>query len=451
METGNGFREQRDLLVDLLYEAAELEHAACCIYLSAAFSMRTEPLEGGCTYEQIDMIRMWKGTMLSIARMEMEHLAIVNNVLSAIGEPNWFQRPAFPTERTYFPVDLPLSLLPFTLESVGTFLLLEFPDQPTHQENELVTFLEKSTLPADQHLLRRIGDARSREQHSLVELYDAIVGLVGRLGRDNEDRLFVGLPAAQVAGTTLFPEFPPIGPGVRIYDVLLTTVSDTASALTALEQVRQEGEGSVSTKLPEGGHFLRFLEMYKELSRATRSDPSFVPSRAVVANPVSATVRDVTIDPRRNVTVVTHPASVEMMLVYDLAYDVCLRLLARLFAETPAADGYEALQDATFFPMMTLVLRPIGDVLTLMPAFDSGPERAGPSFRVPSSVNMVPHNEVAWVVLSGQLDELRDRAAALAKRSDLPANVLDRVEFFAQNSWRLAQNFREKVGLKENG
>ncbi len=450
MSTGDGFHEQRDHLVALLYEAAELEHSACCMYLSAAFSMCTDPLEGGCTYEQIDQIRIWKSTMLSIARMEMEHLAIVNNVLTAIGEPNWFQRPAFPMSKRFFPVDLPLALLPFTLETLGTFLLLEFPDEPTPQERDLVAYLKTSPLPADQHLLQRIGNARGRESHSLVELYDAIIDLVTRLGAEKPERLFIGLAAAQVAGTTLFPEFPPVGPGVRIYDVLLTTVTDTASALTALEQVRQEGEGSVSKRLPVGGHFLRFLEMYRELSAATQRDPSFVPSRPVVPNPVTTDAPGSTSDPSAGGTVVTHPASVEMMLVYDLAYDICLRLLARLFTETPGTNGYEALQDATFFPMMTLVMRPIGDVLTLMPAFDSGPERAGPAFRVPSSVNLVPHNEVAWTVISGQLDELRDRAAALAARPDLPARALERVTFFAQNTWRLAQNFRDKVGLKEN-
>ena len=209
MSTGDAFHEQRDHLVALLYEAAELEHSACCMYLSAAFSMRTDPLEGGCTYEQIDQIRIWKSTMLSIARMEMEHLAIVNNVLTAIGEPNWFQRPAFPMSKRFFPVDLPLALLPFTLETLGTFLLLEFPDEPTPQERDLVAYLKTSPLPADQHLLERIGNARSRESHSLVELYDAIIDLVTRLGAEKPERLFIGLAAAQVAGTTLFPEFPP--------------------------------------------------------------------------------------------------------------------------------------------------------------------------------------------------------------------------------------------------
>jgi hypothetical protein len=152
--------------------------------------------------------------------------------------------------------------------------------------------------------------------------------------------------------------------------------------------------------------------------------------------------------PAAGTTVVTNALSAEFVGLFDLAYATCLRLLARLFFETSDADGFGALQHLAFFPMMTLVLRPLGDMLTTLPAFDDAqPERAGPSFQMPSSAAALPHASVSWQVLLGQLTELRDRVAALAARADLPVAIAPRVAFLAENTWRIVRNFEERADL----
>jgi rubrerythrin len=80
--------EGREELLYLLGEAAEVEHAACCIYLYAAFTLRAEPGEG-LTAAQVPAVAAWKRTINQIALQEMIHLALVNNLLAALGRHAW--------------------------------------------------------------------------------------------------------------------------------------------------------------------------------------------------------------------------------------------------------------------------------------------------------------------------------------------------------------------------
>lgn len=433
----------RARIVELLSVAAQIEHAVCCQYLFAAYSMKGLPGEPGCSYAQLEQLRRWKGTVLSIARMEMEHLAIVNNLLTAIGELAQFQRPGFPTAPGAFPVDHSFSLRAFGLETLGDFALIEFPDHPTAIEHEFVQFLDASPLPADQALARRIGDGRQLRENSLSALYEELVALLRSLDAAGATALFVGASSAQVTGTTLFPTTPPQPPNVRIYDVLVTSVTDKSEAIAAVEQIRREGEGSVSRAAQDAGHFARFVGVYEELSLAQRADEAFVPSRLVVDNPVAGP-RTAAHSPFA--TVVERTTAIHAMQAYDLAYDACLRLLSWLFTQAPGDPGYLVLQDIVFFPMMTLVLRPLGDLLTLLPAFDHGDERAGPSFLAPPSIALA-RPMVAWSVLGAELDELAARCAALAARPDLEGAVAGRLAFLAENAWRLAKNFSDRAAL----
>ena len=65
--------DDREELLFLLGEAAELEHAVCCSYLFAAFSIRSgsgDGLAGG----QLEAVTRWRRTLNKIALQEMVHL-----------------------------------------------------------------------------------------------------------------------------------------------------------------------------------------------------------------------------------------------------------------------------------------------------------------------------------------------------------------------------------------
>jgi Ferritin-like len=286
MSASTAFRTGRDRLVVLLDEAAELEHLVCCSYLFAAHSMRTEPLEGGCSHAQIDAIRRWRGVLFSLARQEMEHLAIVCNLLTSVGEVASFRRPAYPVPVQYFPVDLTFALRPFSLDVVADFILIELPDHQTDLERQLTSHLIASDLPEAGRFLFRLGDCRARTSRSLAGLYDEIASLVSTLAADDAAALFVGPPDAQVTSTTVFPVYPPVGESMRAYDVKVPGIVDEATALAGITQIRTEGEGGVSTELPSGGHFERLVAVYIELAAAVTASPTFSPARPVVVNPV---------------------------------------------------------------------------------------------------------------------------------------------------------------------
>ena len=73
-----------------------------CQYLYACFSLRTEPDEG-LTAEQADAVARWYGTLTGIAIEEMLHLALVNNVMTAIGAAPSLARPNFPRHSEFLP------------------------------------------------------------------------------------------------------------------------------------------------------------------------------------------------------------------------------------------------------------------------------------------------------------------------------------------------------------
>ncbi|HEX2047287.1 MAG TPA: ferritin-like domain-containing protein, partial [Acidimicrobiales bacterium] len=83
--------QDRAQLVRALHDAAEIEQQLMCSYLYAAFSMKKDP-DDGCTPAQLEYVRRWASVLYMVARQEMEHLSLVNGMLTAIGEPPFFSR-----------------------------------------------------------------------------------------------------------------------------------------------------------------------------------------------------------------------------------------------------------------------------------------------------------------------------------------------------------------------
>src|SRR5262249_34343713 len=76
--------EHREALIYMLCEAAELEHAIMCQYLFAAFSLKQRADEG-LSDRELDVVQRWRKQISHVATQEMLHLALVHNILSAIG------------------------------------------------------------------------------------------------------------------------------------------------------------------------------------------------------------------------------------------------------------------------------------------------------------------------------------------------------------------------------
>ena len=76
--------EHREALIYMLCQAAEPEHGIMCQYLFAAFSLK-QRMDEGLTPEELEAVTRWRRTIAHVATEEMLHLALVQNVLSAIG------------------------------------------------------------------------------------------------------------------------------------------------------------------------------------------------------------------------------------------------------------------------------------------------------------------------------------------------------------------------------
>ena len=111
-----------------LAKAAELEHLIICQYLYAAFSLKRKPSEGLPRRARARPSTAGRRTLLPIAEQEMLHLALVQNLLTAVGAGPHLARPNFPVPPRAFPARIQIELLPFGEEALRHFAFLERPE-----------------------------------------------------------------------------------------------------------------------------------------------------------------------------------------------------------------------------------------------------------------------------------------------------------------------------------
>jgi hypothetical protein len=93
------------------------------------------------------------------------------------------------------------------------------------------------------------------------------------------------------------------------------------------------------------------------------------------------------------------------------------------------------LQRMTFFPLMTQVIRPLGELLTELPMGPDHPGlNAGPTFERPRLALVSSHHQGAWTMIRERFQDLSLSCQALAdRRSDL-----ERLQLLAQVLRRLS-------------
>ena len=200
--------EHREALIYMLCEAAELEHGIMCQYLFAAFSMKEQASEG-LTEDQAATVRRWRKQISHVAAQEMLHLALVQNLLSAVGAAPHLLRPNFPQPASHYPAGVHLTLLPFGEAALRHFMFLERPEgMALHDAPGMAAF--RRAAPAMQP-----GDIAPRGQDfaTVGHLYRSIEAGIENLARKHGERwLFVGPPRAQA--TQKHFGWRPVNPGL---------------------------------------------------------------------------------------------------------------------------------------------------------------------------------------------------------------------------------------------
>lgn len=427
--------EKRNRLAELLAEAAEFEHNVLCQYLFAACSFKRHPDEGGVSWQQLECMRRWEAALLGVARQEMEHLGLVNNMLTAIGEAPHLTRPNFPFASPYRSVEVPFTLTPFSRETLRRFICLEMPSELS---------------PANEKwLAKKIPGFAVSRFDGLVELYTEIGRLFGQI---DEAVLFVGPRTAQFHTLEIIPGSSirgvPMSDRMPRYNVMMLPVTDRQSALDAVNQITSEGEGASVDST--NSHFYTFLSMYKELDAALRADRGFAPARDVGPNPIL--VGDIAVAATEPTTLIDNPPAVLLSRLFDASYSTMMLILLRYFTHTDETQAQlDALQQAAFFPLMTAVIRPLAEVLTGLPASPASPDlRAGPAFRFPLRLAFLPHRKAAWKVIDMQLKLMTDLAGEAQGDPAYSEPARRRLAMIYQNIARIAMAFEENMQTRQS-
>ena len=373
--------EHREALIYMLCEAAELEHGIMCQYLFAAFSLKQNPDEG-LSGTELQAVRRWRKQISHVAAQEMLHLALVHNLLSAIGAAPHMARPNLPAPASHYPAGVQLALLPFGEPALRHFMFLERPEGMDLADAEGLAAAGRAAAVMSERDIVPRGQDFATVGHLYRSIEEGFAHLAGKHG---EDWLFVGPPRAQATQAHFhWPELIP--------------VTDLASAQRAIEEILEQGEG------PRGhwrdAHFGQFVSILDEYQQLRAANPGFDPVRPVMAANVRPAERDV------DVPLIGDHLTARVVDLFNVGYEILLQIFERFFAHTEETDAQlTTLADATI-RLMVAVIKPLGDLITTLPVGTGHPGMtAGPSFELfYESDYLMPHREAAWALLAERLD-----------------------------------------------
>ena len=397
--------DNREELIFLLSEAAELEHSLLCSYLFTAFSLKSEP-EEGLSEQECAVVGGWKKTISGVAAQEMLHLALVSNLLTAVGAAPHFSRPNFPQKSKYYPASIRLALTPFNTQTLQHFIYIERPEGAKLED--AATFSESATTGATEPTAQSQAAATAalldepaivplaQDFVTLEELYRGIeLGFKQLAKKYGEQRLFSGPPRSQ-ATSELFSF------------TGLQAVTDVSSALKAIELIIEQGEGS--SKHSTDSHYAQFRAIQAEYRQLKAQRAEFEPSRPVLENPFSVEPADTV----EQVNLLDEPYVVDISNVFNGVYEVMLQMLVRFFAHSGETDSeLKTLIDSAISIMFELI-KPLGELLTRLPAGPSYPGlTAGPSFQFYRNIHLLPHKRAAWLFFEERLEEIAEYVKGL--------------------------------------
>lgn len=486
----------RAQLIDALRVASELEHQLMAQYLFAVYSLKRYTWEG-LEAVQLERVRRWSSSIALIARQEMEHLGLALNLLSSIGGTPSFTRPNMPQRVDYYgDADIKMELTRGDLDTIKRFQRFESPDEltaklkpeePVNQRDARRWCKDKDETVTSRAKLDENLTAEALEEppkgklltgapvlefgwKSVEELYKAIregfIYLAGTLP-GGEKALFVGDPSLQVFGGPTSPLYGSMN-DLNQYGLDLIAVTDLASARQAITMILEQGEGiSVNASYLRWTHFCLFTGIRSDMEEF---DLGAIAARPVVRNPMTMIHPDVGVP--KEVTLLTNPHTIEVAKLFNGSYELMLLMLLFLYSDNVKTQvDSNSLMDAAFFPLMTMFVRPLAEVLTELPAFrnpkektKNGMSNAGPGFELNGDVLLFPSGSFTWDLFQERFDVLTLGFNALIAGGDpwidLPnqkeqgyktSRVFRRLDYMRDNMQRLAADWRAhwlNIGLE---
>jgi hypothetical protein len=407
----------REDLSFVLSEASTLEHMVMCEYLFTTFSLKKDESEG-LSPAQMETVRKWEGVVTAVAIQEMTHLALVNNMLIAIGSAPYFQHANFPQPSRYFSPNIRLALVPFGEQALKHFLYLERP------EGMSIEGVPGFEVLGDLSPVELQGQIVPRAQYftTVGNLYRGVEkGFSDLVGKYGEDGLFIGAGSSQATE--------------EIFGLpSLFHVKDLDSATRAVEGIVEMGEGARGNW--ENSHFGMFLGIFKEFMELKKRNPDFRPTRPVVAAFVRPPIGV------EDAPHISDPFTSKLADLFNASYGLAIATLSRFYIhETAHPNELKSLAD-TAVSLMVNVVKPLGNALTTLPVGDRLPGlTAGPSFELQHREYALPHRVQAFMVIQERLNELSAYVESLSKESKAP-NLTQQLEAVANTLSGLAKGLR---------
>lgn len=373
-----------DDLREHLQWAIELEHSTLPPYLCALYSL--DPERNRAAVEVVG----------SVFTEEMLHLALAANLLNAVGGRPRLDTPGMlpphPRRLPHGDRSLELSLLPFGADALHMFLRIEQPAPPG-------------------------GKAEGDDYQTIGQFYAAIEeGLRHLCARLGERDVFSGDPARQLTGVHF-----------RHTGGRLIAVEDLGSALAALEEIVEQGEGTARGEVWDGdrdafhpdreevAHYYRFQEL-RVGRRFRRGDtPQTGPTGEAIAVDLAA------VQPmRRNPRLAEHAPGSAIRTAqeeFNHTYSAVLNLLDQAFNGSPRLIAVAMGSMYTLRAQARALMRmPDGEGTTAGPTFDYVPPELR-RWRIDGRQRIVVLPDGPYVV-SGGVPLRRKRKIVSAEQND---------------------------------
>jgi hypothetical protein len=363
----------RDTLIHLLTEAAEIEHNLLCSYLYAALSLKNA--KDGLSSKEGATVDRWRKTIVSVAIEEMSHLALVNNLLVAIGGAPHFDRPNLPVPPGYHPAAFVIRLMPLTKPTLDHFIYLERPaDSPAPEGGGRYrqrAALKRVATPGDL-------TPSTPDYETIGEFYAEIRSTLTAFARKAGANAFLKGSLRRQLGP----------PAVRLPGlIVIRTLED---ALTALDTIVEQGEGAATAN--DDCHFSRFHEIREEWRLLETSHPGFEPARPAAHDPVMRRPEE-----GLDRVWITNPPAARLLDLGNALYGFALMLLGQAYAAATPASQRVALATAAIAIMHPLAT--VGGALTALPAAKDRKVRAGMTFAVPRNRRDMPTGHLVQLCL----------------------------------------------------
>lgn len=339
----NEINDLHDLQCHLQWALA-VEHATIPPYLCALYS-----IPEGHNVEAATLIR-------SVVMEEMLHMTLVANVLNAVGgTPHIYDAKFVHRYPTYLPHSadaFKVHLRPLCPDAVDTFLHIEQP-------------AKAGAKPEGDHY------------HTLGQFYEAIEDGLKRLcAALGPEKVFTGHADRQVQPGTWY-----YGGGGDV-----VAVHDLESALSALEEVMEQGEGFSGEIFDHDGrfndvdelaHYFRFMEL--KLGR--RYQPTDTPSSGPTGNalPIDwSAILPMNEDPHSE-DYRAYPSIHRQMVIFNRIYTRLLGQLQKAFSGNPGAlrDAAPIMYELKYqAEALMRIPSPLAPGMTVGPAFEFDAESA---------------------------------------------------------------------------